>query len=203
MRMAPIVAIMCAAILLGSGEASGKGWFLQGTAALGRSNQELENSLGAFGFESISAASFSVGGGYLFANRISGTLNLGWSERGGGFTKTTVFRPDGDGVLRQDRSYLDVSSSWTYRLLYGHTTVGVALSPRASILLTEPDVGLAPLRRKVVPGVDPSLSVAYRGLQVIGRYVLDFGPSYRSSGAGTAKVDDSGFFVGLGLELPI
>jgi len=193
------------ALLLASPDAWAGSWFLTGTVALGGANQEIESPIGRIDFESIGVVSLTGGGGYRFSPDVSGSLEIGWSERGGGFTRTSVFHPDGDGHFELDRSYFDVLSTWSYRMQIGQSTAGVSLAPRISFLLTEPELGFSPLDdNKVIPGIDPSVFVGFKGVRIVARYVLDLGPSYEATGeSGTAKVLDSGFFVGLGMELPI
>lgn len=192
------------ALLLASPDARASNWFLTGTVALGRADQEIESPIGSIDFESIGVASLNGGAGYRFSHDVSGSLEIGWSERGGGFTRTTVFHPDGDGYFKQDRSYFDVLSTWSYSLQVGQSTAGVSLAPRISFLLAEPELGFSPLNYKVIPGIDPSVFVGFKGVRIAARYVLDLGPAYKATGEmGTAKVLDSGFFVGLGMELPI
>jgi hypothetical protein len=197
--------LVCLGLVLASPEARANSWFISADGCIGRANETIENSLGSFHFESIGVLRGALGCGYALENGLTGCFELAWSERGSGHTARTVFSPDPKEYYQLDRSYLDVSIPWSYRLKRGSSFAGVGVSPRLSFLLDEPDIGYSGMTiNRVIPGADPFFIIGYRVVHLTARYVFDLGPSYEATNsAQKAEVSDKVFFIGAGVELPI
>src|SRR5512140_2554742 len=173
------LSLLCLATLLVSTPARAGDFYIGADGSIGSANQTIDNSLMSFEYEAISAARASVSCGHFFSRHISGAFEAAWSQRGGGYTRTTVYRPDGDGFVRIDRTYLDISTPWSYRDHSGHFFMGAGASPRMSFLLKKPNPGCSPLASNApILGTDPFAFVGYGAVHLSARYVFDFEPSY-------------------------
>lgn len=135
-------------------------------------------------------------------------FELGLADRGGRVDETTVFRPDGTGRhTNYDCRYLDAGLSIGWRKALGGAFVELSAFPRASFRMEHPWwMGQYPYF-PVVAGLDPTLKLGHAFWHVTGRYQWDLTPAWSHDSRPQPEVThvvvhDSGFSLGLGIELP-
>ena len=201
------LSILIASLCLLPSETLADGWFLTVDGSMGRAHERLDTIGDEFDhdMESIMVGRGAIGCERHFRFGVVGGFELGLAERGTGFTRTTVFHPEGLGSERHARTYVDISSPWSYRLKRGFAFLGAGLNPRLSVLVHEPSGWWPGDEFKIkdtIPGCDPFLITGYKAFQVTARYLLDVGPSFDHIIDGVEVVDRS-FLFGAGVNIPL
>lgn len=218
MRTPPILALalLCAG-LSGAPEAPahaapGAARFVRLDAFWARVNQHTERTGGDLAGESkldpLPGWRNTVGVGWRRPSGWGLGLELGLADRGGRVKETTVFRPDGTGNrINFSSRYLDVGLSLGWRRSRGSSFLELSAFPRASFRMEHPWWMGQYTYFPVVAGLDPTLKLGYAFWHLTGRYQLDLTPAWSHDSRPQPEVThvvihDSGFSLGLGVELP-